>query len=94
MPHNVVPFQREAFSFDDEDTEDNRSFFRRYRVALLMVAIFALVAIYSIRLVAHSGPGPRKESTLVMACLATTASSAAGANRAARKGGRATSIST
>jgi hypothetical protein len=69
VPHNVVPFQREAFSFDDEDTEDNRSFFRRYRVALLMVAIFALVAIYSIRLVAHSGPGPRKESTLVMVTL-------------------------
>jgi len=69
VPPNVLPFQREAFSYDDLETEENQPFFRRYRLPLLMVAIFATIAISSIRFVAKSGPGPRKESSLVMVTL-------------------------
>jgi protein TonB len=55
--------------FSGDDEEDDRSFFRRYRVAIGVIAVAAIAVVFAVRMIAGAGASPRRESSLVIVSL-------------------------
>jgi hypothetical protein len=55
----------------DDDEEDNRSFVQRYRGAIGVIAVAVIAVVFAIRMIARSGPSPRRESSLVLISVPT-----------------------